>query len=82
MAIDLLVSDKNLLLQFIKNKKWARTSEVISWGVKNYSNRADRNARVLAEEGKIRRMTKEEKEYHFCDIGEDVWVYVGDKNNG
>lgn len=51
-----------------------KTHEVIEWGVDNYCNCADRHARSLAKEGKIRRMSDEEKFTKYGKIREDVWV--------
>ena len=43
--------------------------------MENYSLRADRNARQLAKERYIRRMTKEEKKAIYGDIRQEAWVY-------
>lgn len=51
-----------------------KTSDVIKWGIENHSNRAERNARELANEGKIFRMSKDNKEFMFGKIREEVWV--------
>lgn len=48
---------------FLKNqpKKYIKTSTIIKWGVDyGYSNRACRNARQLANEGFLRRISREE----------------------
>jgi hypothetical protein len=55
-------------------KDYVRTSDVIRWGTKNFSNRADRDARLLAESGTIRRLTEEEKRRYFGLISEDVYT--------
>jgi len=70
-------TSKEKLLDWMRQKKEARTSDIIKWGVDNYSNRADRNARQLASEGYLRRMDDSEKRFRFHDCKEDVWVYVG-----
>ena len=63
------------LLHYIKTKRIVPTSGVLAWGVNNHSNRADRNARALAERGLIRRMTDDEKQQHGYGLSvEDVWV--------
>jgi len=67
-------SDKDKLFDWMKSRSWTRTSDVIKWGSQNYSNRAERNARALAAEGKIRRMTDEEKKAITGILTEDVWI--------
>ena len=68
-------SKKDFLLEYIREKKWVRTSDVIRWGSEHYDNRACRNARQLAKDGLIRRMSKEEKLFRF-DTKEDLWVAI------
>jgi hypothetical protein len=53
-----------------------KTSEVIRWGSDHFSNRADRNARQLANDGKIERLSDTEKQQLFGNIKEDVWRVV------
>lgn len=67
---------KEQLLEFIQFRRRVKTSEVIRWGIDNYHNRADRDARDLAKEGKIRRMNPEVKERIYGHIKEDVWEMV------
>ncbi len=67
-------SKKEQLLEWLYKKKWAKTSEVIQWGLDNYHTRAERDARDLATEGKISRMNEEDKNFHFNFTKEDVWV--------
>ena len=45
----------------ISNKQFYRTSEIIKLGAKNFSNRAERNARQLAKDGFLIRLTQIEK---------------------
>ena len=71
-------SAKDKLYDWLKQKKWARTSEVCQWGVDNYSpDRASRNARQLASEGRIHRMPDDKKLRLFGPIKEDVWEIIG-----
>jgi len=67
------MTDKEKLYNFIRFKKIIPTHEVLRWGLENYSNRAERNARQLAEEKKIIRLTKEEKEFLNIDTSQGVW---------
>ena len=73
MVKDLLLSDKDALWEFLKTRKYVKTSEIIRWGVNNYSNRSDRNARIVAREGRLRRLTDEEVMSHFGVLGEGVY---------
>lgn len=70
-------TDSDKLLDFMRVKKWAKTSDIIAWGLANYSNRADRNARQLAQDGYLARMPDADKVFRFGNIKEDVWVYIG-----
>ena len=78
---DLFLSSKDKLYEFIKRKQYVRTSEIIRFGVDNFSNRADRNARQLAKEGKIRRMNPDKQKHLFGELKEKVWVIVDWHNN-
>ena len=65
---------KDRLYEWMKSqKRYIKTSEIIRYGVENYSNRADRNARQLAQEGKIKRIDDQLKRMIFNKIKEDVW---------
>lgn len=77
-------TDKEKLLDYFRVKKILRTHEVIEWGIKNMSNRADRNARQLAVEGKIRRMSDERKKQVFWNtpnMREDAWELIPTEND-
>lgn len=69
-------SDKDRLWDWMLEQKYIKTSMVIKWGVYNFSNRALRNSRELANEHKdiIRKLEFEEKERLFGRIKEDVWA--------
>lgn len=69
-------SVKEKLYDWMKSRQWTRTSDVIKWGSANFSNGAERAARLLASEGKIRRMTDEEKTRILGFSKEDIWVLV------
>jgi hypothetical protein len=64
------------LLLFLRSQEFTKTSDVIRWGSMNFSNRAERDARQLAEEGLIRRLTDEEKRFRGFNGKEDVWTTV------
>lgn len=67
-------SAKTALLHWMLERNWTRSSEVLAWGVRNFSNRALRNAQELMKEGRFRRMTDEEKAHVFGPIKEEVFV--------
>ncbi len=68
---------KDRLYDFPKAKGHAKTSEILYWGATaGYSNRAGRNARILAEEGKIRRMPGGRKDLEYPGIREEVWEII------
>ena len=73
---DLFLQDKpkrEQLLDWIKQKHYVKTHEVMEWGLKNYHIRADRDCRDLQTEGKIRRLTKEEVLMRWGNLKEGVW---------
>jgi hypothetical protein len=68
-------TDMERLTDWMRTKRYVRTSEVIKWGSENYSNRALRNAQAFAQKNpaRLRRLTDDEKHRHFGYIKEDVW---------
>ena len=74
------LSKKDQLYIWIKSKGRCRTSDIIRWGLDNFHIRSDRDARDLADEGKIWRMNKFIKTAAYPKTKEDVWsVYESDK---
>lgn len=67
---------KELVLDFIRQHKWVRTSEVIRYGLSIFTNRGDRYARDLSKEGRIRRMPEDLKNFRFNRTREEVWEFV------
>ena len=67
------LTKKDQVLEFIRQKGYAKTHEVIEFGSSIYYNRALRSAQELCAEGKIRRLTHEDKIFRFGQIKEDVW---------
>ncbi len=71
------LSAKERLYNYIVDKGFAKTSDVIRWGSENFCNRSDRNARQLAFDKKIRRMSDTEKMFKVPSATkEEVWVIV------
>jgi hypothetical protein len=69
---------KDQLKDWILSRKWTKSHEVLEWGMKapHFTTRADRMARLLAEEGFIRRMTDDEKKAIAYYGKEEIWVPV------
>lgn len=68
---------KDRLKHWLKSKRYVKTSEIIRWGANGgYSNRADRNARILREEGFLRRMTHEETQRIFGKTNELAYEVI------
>lgn len=69
-------SAKNRLYDFIKQRRYVRSSEVLKWGAENFCTVPGRRARELAQEGKIRRMPESKKRFYFGNTKEKVWEIV------
>jgi predicted translin family RNA/ssDNA-binding protein len=69
-------SKKQKLLDFIRWKHYAKTSDIMRWGIVNYSNRARTAAQELCQAGNIKRLSKDEKVFRFGNIREEVYEYV------
>lgn len=70
-------SKQYMLLKWMKQVKRAKTSTVISWGTLNFCNRAERDARLLAEKGWLRRMSPKKKSRFYVEkMRQEVWEYV------
>ena len=74
MTNDLFKTKKQQVEDFIKEKP-RKTSDVIRFGLSIFHTRADRDARDLAEEGKIERMTEEDRNFYYPGINEEVWKW-------
>lgn len=83
LQADLFKSKKSLLYDWIKARGgYAKTSDIIyEWGRQNYTTRADRYARDLAAEGKLKRMPEQRKIRIYGNIREEAWEVVGWHNN-
>lgn len=79
LQTDLFRTKKDLIEDFIRQRHWVKTHEIIAYGLSIFTNRGDRYARDLAQEGKIRRMPDNKKQLRFGDLREDVWEWCGEK---
>lgn len=73
---------KEQVYDFIAGKKRCRTSEVIAFGLSIYHTRAERDARDLADEGRIWRVKDSVKLSieQYKDAKEEIWsVYPADR---
>jgi len=71
------LSHKEKLWEWLKTQYYVRSSSVQQWGSDNFVNEPGRYARKLAEEGKIRRLTEEEKDNIFPQrTREGVWKII------
>ncbi|MFA5388891.1 MAG: hypothetical protein WC312_03955 [Candidatus Omnitrophota bacterium] len=71
---DLFLTKKEQVYQFIKQRGRCRTSEVAAFGVSIYHpDRACRDARELAREGRIWRMRKDLQEALYGNSREEFW---------
>jgi len=66
--------------EFIRSKGYVKTHELDEWKVHTNqpTTRQQRDARILAERGYIRRLSDKEKLETFGQIKEDVWHWVSD----
>ena len=82
MQTDLLLTKAELVLEFIKRRGRARTSEVAAFGVAIYHpDRACRDARDWAKKGKIGRMREDIKNTipEYKNSKEEIWsIYPAD----
>lgn len=72
------LSKRDRLKLWLKEKGFAKTSEVIKWGSANFSNRAERDARDMAAENDpcIQRLNDTEKAFRGYTGKEDIWKWV------
>ena len=73
MIQDLLFNDKDRLKNWLSQRQYVRTSEIIRWGCENYSNRANRNKQEFVQMGLLKRLSHEEKDRLFGLLKEDVY---------
>jgi len=78
-----ITTKKDQIYHYIKSKGRVPTHEIIAYGLSIFTNRADRYARDLAEEGKIWRVQEQVKASirEFAKSREEVWsVYESDRD--
>lgn len=68
------LTKKELVFQFIREKGYARTSDVIRYGSSIFSNRAQRDMFQLAADGKIVALDDNEKKWRGFKGKENVWM--------
>ena len=73
MSVDLFLTDKDRMKEWLMKQRFVKTSDVIRWGCENHSNRANRNKQEFAHEGFLRRLSEEEKYRLFGIVKEDYY---------
>ena len=71
------MSNKQKLLNFIKEKKIVKSHEVTMWGAVNCVVDAGRLARLLAQDGEIVRLDEIEQAYLRINSREKCWKIKG-----
>lgn len=74
--LDLYMTKKDALWEFIKAKQYVRSSEIIMWGSENFYNCADRMKRTFVEEGRLRMLTDDEKVFRGFKTKEGVYEVI------
>jgi hypothetical protein len=67
---------KQELLDFIRLKRRVSTADVMAWGLREHYISADRKARELATEGKIRRIPDSGKTAQELMSKQDYWEAI------
>ena len=70
------LSKKEELFNFIRDRRYVPTHQVLQWGCDNFCNEAVRRAQELVQEGKLKRMSKDDKLLRFGKIREAVFEFV------
>ena len=68
------MKNKTKLLLWMLEKKTFKTSDILKFGIENFSNRAGRDARDYAELGLIRRLTNFELEVRGIKGKEGIYI--------
>jgi len=70
-----MITAKERLVKFLRQYpfNFIRTSEIILWGTREFSNRADRNARELSSDGFLERLSKEEAVLNGFNTREGIY---------
>lgn len=84
MPLDLFtacLSKKEQVYLFVKEKGYARTSDVIRFGSEIFSNRAHRDLQQLAQDGRITWLSDDEKVFRGFKGKEKVWQIAKEVKN-
>jgi hypothetical protein len=71
------VSKEKQLENWMRDKRFFASHDVIKWGVDNFYNRADRTKRDLIEQGKVRLCTDFERFSYGYTCKDSVYKYIG-----
>lgn len=67
------MSSKTELARWMSQKRVFATHDIMMWGVKNFSNRADRNKRDFVEQGLISKISPFFKKVRGYECKDDVY---------
>lgn len=77
LAAALKYPRRNDLIRWMQEKKVFATHEVIEWGSINYYNRAAQTKGDLVREGRVQRLTDEEKYQLGYRCKDEVYRWIG-----
>lgn len=73
-------SKKEELLDWIRSKDYVYSHDIQAWGLNNYSLRSLRNARSLAQEGRIRKLSPMEMMGRGIPVMKDAcWEAISER---
>ena len=73
---DLFITKEEALKNFLKQKRYFATHEVIKWGSDNFYNRADRTKRDFQEAGIIKKLDDKEKIFRGFRCKDNVYQFI------
>lgn len=71
--VDLFKTKEQQLLDWMKQKGFFASHEVVKWGLDNYYLRADRTKRDLMERGIIKKLSPQEKAFRGFKCKDSVY---------
>ena len=72
---DLFKTKQEQLLDYMRQKHYFATHDIIKWASQNFYNRADRTKRNFLEQGIIRKLPEQEKIFRGFN-SKDAWYEV------
>jgi hypothetical protein len=78
-AVDLFLTKKEMLENWMRQKGFFATHEVIEWGTRNYYNRSAQTKGDMRISGIIRKLDDGEKAFRGFKCKDEVYEYVGER---